>query len=252
MGIPCAIDAENNSVILLFRSWTLDVGRWTLDVFLILKRVPSVDLRQHGFHFWIAQFVFRVPPVKRAQRFIERIVRLLRLRNETQSELMHEPRVGSSIAGRINRFLAPLQKPLRVCERACLFRVPSRWKKENFRVDFFRLQFVALNLGRITPERSRFDFDHLANDQPFQFRQRRSLEPGVCRSNRWVLAHHEHAFHFSVGHVVEVFEEGMVSGDLRDPVVAKIIFDRCVLAVVRFQQADEYAGRLCQRPVGFV
>src|SRR5438094_3996932 len=72
MRIPFAIDTENNSVILLFCSWTLDVGRWAFGVFLILKRVPAVDLCQYGFHFWIAQLVVGVPPVKRAQRLIER------------------------------------------------------------------------------------------------------------------------------------------------------------------------------------
>ena len=109
MRIPCAIDAENNSVILLFGR-----RRWTLGVFLMLKRVPSVDLCQHGFHFWIARLVFRIPPIKRAQRFIERIVGLFRFGDQTQSKLMHEPRIGSRIAGRIDRFLAPLQKTLRV------------------------------------------------------------------------------------------------------------------------------------------
>src|SRR5262249_42309527 len=26
--------------------------------------VPAVDLREHGFHFWITEFVFRIPPVE--------------------------------------------------------------------------------------------------------------------------------------------------------------------------------------------
>src|SRR6266852_8822076 len=36
----------------------------------------------------------------------------------------------------------------------------------------------------------------------------------------------------------------MVAGDFRDPVVAKIVFRRCVLAVVRFQQADEVGWKI--------
>src|SRR6266478_9659253 len=108
MRIPCAIDAENNSVILLFCSWTLDVGRWALGVFLMLKRVPAVDFCQHGFHFWIAQLVFWVPPVKRAQRLIEGITRLFRFCDQTHSELMHEPTFGARIARWIDCFLAPL------------------------------------------------------------------------------------------------------------------------------------------------
>src|SRR5713101_7730400 len=36
----------------------------------------------------------------------------------------------------------------------------------------------------------------------------------------------------------------MVAGDLRDPVVAEVVFGRCVLAVVRFQQADEVGWKI--------
>ena len=60
---------------------------------------------------------------------------------------MNEPVVGSTIARRIDRFFAPLQQSLRVGERAFLLRVASRGKKENFRLDFFRLQFAALDFG---------------------------------------------------------------------------------------------------------
>src|SRR5437867_6149605 len=139
MRIHCAINAEYNAVILLFCSWTLGVGRWALGVFLMLKRIPAVDFCQHGFHFWIARLVFGIPPIERAQRFIERIVGLFGFIDQAQSKLMHKPRLGSSIARRVNRFLTPLQKTLRVGERAFLFRMPRRWKKKNFGLDFFRL-----------------------------------------------------------------------------------------------------------------
>ena len=66
---------------------------------------------------------------------------------------MHEPTFGASIARRIDRFLAPLQHALRLCERAFLFRVAGGRKKENFRLDLFRLQFAALDLGRVAPKR---------------------------------------------------------------------------------------------------
>ena len=99
--------------------------------------VPTIDLRQHGFHLRIAQLVFRIPPIERAQRFIERIVRLFRFGDQAQRELMHEPRFGSRVARRIDRFLAPLQHALRLRERAFLFRVTGRGKKKNFRFDFF-------------------------------------------------------------------------------------------------------------------
>src|SRR5260370_34291007 len=36
----------------------------------------------------------------------------------------------------------------------------------------------------------------------------------------------------------------MIAGDLRPPVVAKIVFGRCVLAVVRFQQGNEVGWKI--------
>jgi hypothetical protein len=76
MRIAFAIDPEHNSVCIWLR-----IG------------VPAVDLCQHGFHFWIAQLVFGVPPVERAQWFIERIVGFFRFGDQAQSKLMHKPRI---------------------------------------------------------------------------------------------------------------------------------------------------------------
>src|SRR5204863_9958403 len=36
----------------------------------------------------------------------------------------------------------------------------------------------------------------------------------------------------------------MVPGDLRDPFVTELVFTRCVLAVIRLQQADEVGGKI--------
>src|SRR5258707_961291 len=109
--------------------------------------VPAVDLREHSFHLRLAQFVFRVPPIERAQRLVERIVRCFRLRDQTQRELMHEPRIGPTIARRLNCLLAPLQKSLRVSECAFLFGVTGRREEENFSLDLCGLQLTAFNLG---------------------------------------------------------------------------------------------------------
>src|SRR6266404_50650 len=56
MRVPTAIESEHDSFCLGLRFG-----------------VPTVDLRQDRFHFRIAQFVFRIPPVQSAQRFVERI-----------------------------------------------------------------------------------------------------------------------------------------------------------------------------------
>src|SRR5713101_1261257 len=116
MGIAFAIDAtEYDSVGARLRSGE-----------------PTVDLREYGFHVRLAVLVFRIPPIERAQRLIERIVRFLRFRNDTQRELMHEPTFRARITGRIHRFLTPLQHALRLGERAFLLRVTGGRKKEDF------------------------------------------------------------------------------------------------------------------------
>src|SRR5207237_9775528 len=120
-------------------------------------RVPTVDLGQHGFHFWIAMLVFGVPPVERAQWFIDWIVGFLCFADQAQSKLMHEPSFRSCVTRRVNRFLAPLQKTLCVSKGAFFFSVTPRWKKEHFRLDFFRLQFAPINLGRLAPKSSGLD-----------------------------------------------------------------------------------------------
>ena len=74
MRIAIAIETEDDSV-----STRLRIS------------VPTVNLRQHGFHVGLTVIIFRIPPVERAQRLIERIGRLLSFCNYTQSELMHEP-----------------------------------------------------------------------------------------------------------------------------------------------------------------
>src|SRR5206468_10954661 len=102
MRIAFAIDTEHDSVT--------PAGVTASGYSGVRIRVPAVDFCQHGFHFWIAQLVFEVPPVKRAQRLIKRIVRLFRFGDQAQSKLMYKPRLRSRIARRVNRFLAPLQK----------------------------------------------------------------------------------------------------------------------------------------------
>src|SRR5215471_6801986 len=114
MRIAFAIDTEHDSLRIWLRSG-----------------VPAVDLCQHGFHLWIAQRVFGVPPVERAQRFIQRISRLFCFCNEPQRELMYKPPLRSRIARWIDRFLTPLKHALRLGERAFLFGVTRRRKKEN-------------------------------------------------------------------------------------------------------------------------
>ena len=41
-------------------------GEGGLAVFFFLEGVPAVDFREHGFHSWIAQVIFWIPPIQRA------------------------------------------------------------------------------------------------------------------------------------------------------------------------------------------
>ena len=97
--------------------------------------LPAVNLREHRLHFRLAEFVLGIPPVERAQWFVDRVVRCFCFRLQAQCKLMNEPRVGATIPGRINGLLAPLQKPLRVGECPFLFGMTGGWEKENFCLD---------------------------------------------------------------------------------------------------------------------
>src|SRR5205814_876738 len=130
-------------------------------------RLPAINLSKDCLHFRLAECVLRIPPVERAQRFVHRIIGGPGFSDQPQGQLMNEPRVGPGITRWIDCFLAPLQKTLRVSERAFFFRMTSRRKEENFRFNLFRFQFAALNFRRIAPKSGRFGFHHIANDKPF-------------------------------------------------------------------------------------
>ena len=123
---------------------------------------------------------------------------------------MHEPLFGPTISRRIDRLLAPLQEPLCVREGAVVLGVTGRRKKENLGLDLLRLQLFAFDLRRLRPKCGRLDLDQIADDQPFELGKRRTLQARVCAGHGRILAHQEHALHFPVGHVIEVFEEGMI------------------------------------------
>src|SRR4030095_1839349 len=59
---------------------------------------PTVDLREYGFHFRLALLVLWVPPIERAQRFVDRIVGGPGFSNQSPNELMNKPCIGSTHA----------------------------------------------------------------------------------------------------------------------------------------------------------
>ena len=78
----------------------------------------------------------------------------------------------------------------------------------------------------------------------FSFESEVRCKREFARADSRILSHQEHAFHFPVGHVVEIFEERMVAGDLRDPLVSEVVFRGRVLAVIGLQQADEVGRKI--------
>src|SRR5690606_18764008 len=65
---------------------------------LIGVRVKTVDLAEHRFRRRLAVLVFRVPPVGRSERLVDRIAGGFRARFQPLGELMHEPQLAARIA----------------------------------------------------------------------------------------------------------------------------------------------------------
>ena len=233
MRFALAIIAENDPVGVGFRI-----------------RVPAVDLRQHGFHFRIAKLVLRIPPVECAKRGIDWVIGFFGFRDQTQRELVNEPGIRAGIAWWVHGFFAPLQKALSICECTILFGVTGCGEKEHFSLDVLGLRLTALHFGRFAPEIRRFNLNHLAHDQPFQFRQCLALEPRVGSADSRVLSHKKHALHFSVEHSVKEFEERMVAGEFGKEAVAEIVFNSCVFPIVSLERADQVL-RVIRPETGF-
>src|SRR5581483_11346042 len=108
---------------------------------------------------------------------------------------MYKPCVRTRVLRWIDRFFPPLQKSLCICESTLFFGVSCSWEKEDLSLDLLRVQLTAFHFWRFAPEICRFGLNELAYHQPFQFRQRGSLEPLIRRADRWILAHEKHALH---------------------------------------------------------
>src|SRR5436305_912908 len=157
---PCAARGRAISFqfIIIGDLWTMMLLSLTIspkkNAFCIWLRFgfPAIDLSEHCFHCRLAEFVLRIPPVERAQRFVYRIIGGRGFGDQSQSQLMNEPRVGPRITRGLDRFLAPLQETLRVCERAFFFRMPRRRKEKDFGLNLVCSQLASLDFSRVTPK----------------------------------------------------------------------------------------------------
>src|SRR6266567_2579982 len=94
----------------------------------------------------------RIVPRQRIQTCIARPRIIRGLFFDPLAEVIHEPRVATRVAWRINCLLAILQQPLRVRERSFFFRSSGGREEKNFSGDSVGREFATFNLGRIQPE----------------------------------------------------------------------------------------------------
>src|SRR6266699_5349219 len=96
----------------------------------------------------------RIVPRQRIQTCIARPRIIRGLFFDPLAEVIHEPRVATRVAWRINCLLAILQQPLRVRERSFFFRSSGGREENNFSGDAFWKKLPSLDFGRIQPKRS--------------------------------------------------------------------------------------------------
>ena len=70
-AVVCAIDQDRTRLLGAVGCWSVDVHSGDLKY---QPPAPLLSLREHRFHFRIAELIFRIPPVECAKRFIQWIV----------------------------------------------------------------------------------------------------------------------------------------------------------------------------------
>src|SRR5437870_12610532 len=96
----------------------------------------------------------RIVPRQRIQTCIARPRVIRGLFFDPLAEVIHEPRVATRVAWRINCLLAILQQPLRVREGTFFLGSARSREEKNFGRDAFWRKLSSFNLGRIQPEGS--------------------------------------------------------------------------------------------------
>src|SRR5207244_10265683 len=105
----------------------------------------------------------RIVPRQRIQTCIARPRIIRGLFFDPRAEVIHEPRVATRVAWRINCLLAILQQALSIRERAFFLGSARSRKEKNFGCDAFWKKLPSLDFGRIQPKRSSLCLDHVAN-----------------------------------------------------------------------------------------
>src|SRR5207244_10969400 len=94
----------------------------------------------------------RIVPRQRIQTCIARPRVICGLFFDPLAEVIHEPRVATRVAWRINCLLAILQQALSIRERAFFLGSARSREEKNFSSNTVGREFATLDLGRIQPE----------------------------------------------------------------------------------------------------
>src|SRR5690348_13543107 len=168
---------------------------------LIVGDGVAADLLGDGFGTWLLQRTFeRVVPGHGEQALVARGGAARVQLAQAPAQMHEEPRLGARVAGRVHRFVVPLEHTLRVGEAAVLFGRPGGGHVEDF----------GLHRGGVyavqPPEVGRLDQERVAHDAPREVAHSGALDAGAWAADGEVLAVDEqpldlavHGENFAVG-----------------------------------------------------
>src|SRR5205085_10856112 len=87
---------------------------------------------------------------------------------EAQPEVVSVIELAAAVCGRLDRLVMPLEKPLRVGERALLLDVGRGGEEEHLRLDLLRRHLARLDLRGRAPEFGGLRELEIADDQPVE------------------------------------------------------------------------------------
>src|SRR5437870_11553769 len=85
-------------------------------------------------------------------------------------------------------------------------------QEEDLGADFLGTKLAAFYFGRVIPEGCGLQFNQVSHDEPFQFRERLALEPGMWTGGGRILSHDKQTFDLTVHHVEKVALMRVIAG----------------------------------------
>jgi hypothetical protein len=144
------------------------------------RDLVPVDLHEHGLGAGLVVLaVHRVRPRQVEDRPVLRVLGRRQLLPDDAPEVVEEPQLGTAVTLGLDRFLAPLQQPLRLGEGAFLLDVRRRRDEEHLGAALLRHDLAGRDLRTILPERRALDHEQVADDEPVQVGHAQSLRAPV-------------------------------------------------------------------------